>query len=259
MSGQESSEKPPEVKEIPWQGEGKRYSIPDSDFFIEEVKEPWDLFLESKYLKNSLGNPIHVIAVKNGIERIFSIRDPKRKPVADILTMPVGARSLDCYYSTLRALKTSHPMEIDGQQLIVLDVLKNDERVSRPLIELTKRFFVHNKGKLGYEHDHYLALNSKSEIKKWGRIIKGKVKKNLLVSTEPKNYPVHAHAGNTEEALALLATDFFEDLYVNVDDEWTNEVMNHTDANPLDRPTLFRFFGDPKRIQYAIDWVKAMK
>lgn len=249
-NGQELSESLPEIKTIPWQGKALKYKFPNSPLIVEEVIEPWDLFLESKYLGNDLGDELHVLAVQSRIERIFSIRDGSRRPLVDVLTMPENARSLSAYWSMIRVFRTSYPMTIDGEKLIVLEVLRNNVRASRNLQELAKKFFVAMHGQFHNEWPHYVALATKDERKRWHKMCRGKTRPVLLVGTQPAyQHLIDCHAATPEEAIALLRVSFFDRMYLNVDDKWTDEVMNHLQKVAIDRPHQFLFYGDKKKVE----------
>jgi hypothetical protein len=260
IHGQELNETRRKIKTMPWQGKGIKYAFPNSGLVVEEIRDPWDLLVESKYLNNNLADPVHVLAIQNGIERIFSIRDKDRRvPLADILTMPVNGRNLDPFWATQRVLKTSNPMKVDGQELIVLDVLQNDTRASKYWRAYAAEFFEAKGGILGNEHPHCLALNSKKEIKKWGRLSKGKDLPNMLIANKPayRNI-VHCHATTKEEALALLERSFIGWLYVCVDDAWTKEVIDHLEKEIMDRPEHYMFYGELVKVDASVARVKSM-
>ena len=261
IRGQELSETRRKIKVVPWQGKSIKYAFPKSSLVVEEIKDPWDLLIESKYLNNDLiSEPVHVLAVQNGIERIFSVRDKDRRvPLVDILTMPVGGRNLDPFWATQRILKTSHPMIVDGQKLIVLDVLQNNVRASKHWIAYAAEFFQAKGGVLDNEHPYSLALNSKKERKKWGRLSKGKDLPNMLIANKLAYEDiVHCHATTREEALALLERSFIGWLYVCVNDDWTKEVIDHLEKEIMDRPEHYMFYGDLVKVDASVARIKRM-
>jgi hypothetical protein len=228
------------LKVVPWQTRDIKFQIGTDPLFVEEVREPWDLWVESAYLQNSFGAPIHQLSVKNGLERIFSVRTlSNRMPLFDILTMPVGARHLSTYWCTKRGLKTSSPMTVDGQELIVLDVLqKGEKKANKAYIEIAKAFFTARGGRLNNEHSNNLAIQDKADVKTWTRIVHNELLENLFISSsKPKpNEPFLVHAISAEEAIASLRVRYWWKMTLDADNQDAEYVLDHLSAVKIDRP-----------------------
>jgi hypothetical protein len=228
------------LKVVPWQTRDIKFQIGIDPLFVEEVREPWDLWVESAYLHNSFGAPLHQLSVKNGLERIFSVRSyGSRMPLFDILTMPVGARTLSTYWSMKRGLKTSSPMTIDGQDLIVLDVLGDGEkRANKAYLAIAKAFFVARGGKLNNEHTNNLAVTTEEDVTTWTRIVHNELLENLFISSTKPKPGEHfvVHAVSAEEAVALLRVRYWWKMVLDADDPDAEHVLDHLSAYKIDRP-----------------------
>jgi hypothetical protein len=236
--------------EIPWEQRNVKYIFPGNHLVVEEVISPWDLLVESRYVGSILGTPIHQIAVRHGLERIFSIRQARnRLPLADILTRPVGARVLLPYWEHRRGLQTSSPLTIDNQDLLVVDVLKDNKFAPEPLIQLARTFFVGRGGILNEEHPTGCTLTAPGDIKKWTRIYSGKWTGDLLCGNLPDNLetvPVDlsqtTQVLDIDEAQALMRIKFFQTIFLDVREKWIPNVLDHLWAYAEDKPKLLFLF-----------------
>lgn len=235
---------------VPWIGKETKYQIGPAPLYVEEVKEPWDLWMESAYMQSSLGGVFHQTLIKNGLERLFSIRSNKRTPLCDILTMPVDARQLSTYWCTKRTLKTSSPMTIDGQELIVLDVFQQQEkRASDPFLGLARTFFKAHGGQLNDEHPNGLAISDKHEVHIWHEIAANRTLENILVSSKElfkEKYLVHATT--LEETIVLLRVKYWWNMYLDGDEPWAEQVIDHMISIASDKPRNLTILGSGEKV-----------
>src|SRR5690242_1500955 len=88
-----------------WQERPVKYTLEvgnDYHFTVEEVKTPWDLYLEGGIFDSEIGDTFHQTMVQNHMERIFSLRNEFGSPVCDIITKPEKAPDLDFTYGARR-------------------------------------------------------------------------------------------------------------------------------------------------------------
>lgn len=253
------------MNKLPWQENNLIYKFTKGDLIgvrIEEVREPWDLFLESCFLQTSFGEAFHVNAIQDNVEVIFSIRDDKREPIADILTMPVNAKRWDSYWPKVRVFKTSQPMTVNDRELIVLDVVSKDERrANKSCLEVAKMFYLGHKGILDNAHPNGLTLPEGKGLKKWKKIWRGAKDYNLCISSKVAYvHETQLQAFDMPKAIEMLSSGRFDEIYFNVDEPWIDRIMEHLKANRPDRPVKsFRFFGDPKRTNYYCKLIQQWK
>jgi hypothetical protein len=235
---------------IPWEHKNVKYIFPGGHLVVEEILSPWDLFVESRYIGTVLGTPVHQISVQHGLERIFSIRQARnRLPIVDILTRPVGARVLLPYWEHCRGLQTSNTFTIDGQDLLVIDVIKNNRRAPEQLLNLARAFFIGRGGILGDEHPTGCALTNQRDIQRWIKVYSGKWTGDLLCGNMPENLetvPIDllqtTQVLDIDEALTLMRIKFFNTIYLDVRETWIPDVLAHLWAYPEDKPKgLFLF------------------
>lgn len=235
----------------PWQTKLVKHVFGE-EFIIEEVRTPWDLYLEGRILQNSVRNPEHIQLVRDNQERIFSIRNANRDPLADIITMPVGADRKDSYWPAIRRLRTSCPMTVDDQQLIVLDVIdKLDLVADTQYVNLAKEFFLANGGQLNNEHATPLIHTSKKKVKEWKESKTGRF--NLAVGPR-KIDKEEALADDIESAHLLLTycSPFYE-VHFDIDTPWVTEVIEFMLKNKQTWPkNNWIFYGDGKK---GKEWV----
>src|SRR5438477_615837 len=122
MGNQTATESPNRL-EIFWQDRSVKYTFPGGHYLVEELKTPWDLYVEGRYFNSPVGDASHQIFVKNGMERYFSIRHKEGIPVCDIITRPESAPTLSYDWGPRRIFRTSNPMTVDGQKLVVMEVI----------------------------------------------------------------------------------------------------------------------------------------
>lgn len=239
---------------VPWEERKVKYIYPDKPLVIEEVKTPWDLLVEARYTGSLLGSPIHQISVRNGLERIFSIRQNiNRIPLAQILTRPVGARVLLPYWEHMRTLNTSNTFNIDKQDLMVIDVLQGIKRANEPILDLARQFFVGRGGVLGGEHPSGCVIENNKEFQKWKSVWSDQWGSDLLCGNWPQEPEAEpkvdrfrtTQALDTDEALALVRLKFFETVYLDVRESWITRILDHFDIYLTDRPkTIYLYSGD---------------
>jgi hypothetical protein len=239
--------------EIPWEQRNVKYIFPGNHLIVEEVISPWDLLVESRYIGSILGTLVHQIAVQRGLERIFSIRQARnRLPLADILTRPVGARVLLPYWEHCRGLQTSNTFSIDGQNLLVIDVLKDNKRAPEPILRLAREFFTGRGGVLGWEHPTSCVLTKHNDLQNWMRIYSGKWTSDLLCGDMPEDLekvpvdpPRTTQVLDVDEALILMRIKYFKTIFLDVREKWIPAILDHLLAYPEDKPKLlFLFPGD---------------
>lgn len=253
------------MNKVPWQENNLIYKFTKGEWAgirIEEIKEPWDLFLESCFLQTNFGDAFHVTAVKDKLEVILSIRDKNREPLADIITMPYKAKRYDAYWPKVRVFKTSHPMTIDERQLIVLDVIGKDERrAGKKCLQLATTFFLGHNGAFGNEHPNGLTIPDGKGLKRWKKIWRGEKHHNLCISsTTAYINETQGQAYTLTEAIDRLVYGKYDEIYFNSSDPWMERVLEHLKVNPPDRPSLtFRFFGDHTKTMRYMDEVKQWK
>lgn len=253
------------MNKVPWQENNLIYKFTKGEWAgirIEEIKEPWDLFLEACFLQTTFGDAFHVAAVENQLEVILSIRDKNREPLADIIAMPYKAKRYDAYWPKVRVFKTSQPMTVNDRQLIVLDVISKDERrASKKLLKLAITFFLSHNGVLACEHPNGLTIPEGKGLKKWKKIWRGEKHHNLCISSKTAYVnETQIQAYTLTEAIDKLAYGNYDEVYFNSSDPWMERVLDHLKANPVDRPALtFRFFGDHDKTAYYMDEVKQWK
>lgn len=253
------------MNQIPWQDKNLIYKFPKGEWAgltIEEVCEPWDLFLEACFLQTSFGDAFHVTAIKEKREVIFSIRDEKREPIADILTMPIKAKRYDPYWPKIRVLKTSHPMTIKEQDLIVLDVVsKNEKRASKECLRLAQAFYLKHNGVLDNEHPNGLVIAEGKTLKRWKKIWKGDKPYNLCIASKAAYInETQVQAFDLTMAISMLGSGSYNEIYMKVDEPWMDRVMDHLKENRPDRPVKnWRFFGDPQKVDEYIKLIKQWK
>jgi len=250
-----------------WQERPVKYAFPGGEVLVEEVKTPWDIFTEGRWVGSPIGNEFHQILVKNGIERIFSIRNPKGEPYCQILTKTAGSPVVSIDWAPYRGLLTSSPMTIDGQKLIVLDVISQGARhVDGPLLKLAKDFFISQGGILRGEHPNGLVFSDPKTIKEWTAITEKRVKSDLMISTKPIHddeirkvmRPHTSHAPNLELALLLLSSRYWHRCYLNSDEEWIFDVVAQMENDPDDQPHIINVCGRGDRSTALFERVKAM-
>lgn len=252
------------MKVIPWQERNLVYKFTKGEWAglrVELVQAPWDLFLESCFLQTSFGDAFHVSAVKENTEVILSIRDEKREPIADIITMPVKAKRYDAYWPKIRVLKTSQPMTINDQKLIVLDVVGKDEKRSKICVALVRELFLKYGGVLDNEFPNGLTIPEGKALKHWKKIWSGDKPHNLCISSKSAYMKeTQTQAYSLQTAIETLRSGSFDEIYINVDEPWADRVWDYLKMNRSDRPRkTWRFFGDPKVIDEYLKELKALK
>lgn len=231
--------------EIFWQARPVKYNFPGKAFSVEEVKTPWDLYVEGRYFDSPVGDELHQMLVRNGVERIFSIRTAKGTPQCDIICLPEGAPAISLAYALRRVFKTSYPMEVDGQKLIVCDVTAGrGSRATDQMIKFAEDFYLSNGGRLRGEHPNGFVYAERSEIRRWRRVLDQDIQIDLMISSKPIKEATERPdfeqdtmwAPNAEIAIALLQSRYWRRCYINGEDEWSAEIVDYMDANIDDMP-----------------------
>lgn len=253
------------MKTIPWEESNLIYKFTKGNYAgirIEEVKTPWDLFLEACFLQTTFGEAFHITTIEEGKEVIFSIRDGKREPMADIVTMPVKTKRYDSYWPIIRIFKTSKPMTVNGQELIVLDVVgTNGRRASKNCVSLAQTFFIEHGGILGGEHPNGLTLPEGKALNKWKKVWNGQKANNLCIGSKAAFViETQSQAFNLNMAISMLSANTYEEVYICVDEPWMELVMEHMKVNHPDRPVKsWRFYGDPQKVNEYIQMTRQWK
>jgi hypothetical protein len=252
------------LTEVPWEEKNTKYIFPGGHLVVEEIISPWDLLVESRYIGTILGTSVHQVAIQHGLERVFSIRQARnRLPLADILTRPVGARVLLPYWKHWRVLNTSNTFNIDGQELLVIEVLSQNKRAPEPLINLARAFFVGRGGVLGEECPTGYVLTAPREIEKWGQMCIGKWESDLLCGNMPKNLttvPIKfsrtTQVLDMDEALALMKIKYFKTIYLDVREAWVEGILDHLWVYPEDKPQMIFLFPASDRCEVLLKQAK---
>lgn len=267
MGNQEASPESKDSLGCYWQERPIKYIFPNGEILVEEVKTPWDIYTEGRWLGSPIGNEFHQILVKNGMERIFSIRNSKGEPYCEVLTRPKGAPMVNVDWASFRGLNTSSPMTIDDQKLIVLDVIgKGARRVDKPLMKLAQEFFVSQGGVLRNEHPNGLVFSEPKIVKQFQAILDKNVKIDLMISSKPirgedirKLWRAHtAHATNLELALLLLSSRYWHRCHINGDEEWTSDVVAQMEDDKDDQPSIINIYGHSDHAKALFERVTIM-
>ncbi len=244
---------------IPWIDNSVKFIIktePGKGLRIEQIKEPWDLYLEGHFLQSEIGSPDHIDWIKDGKEVIFSIRDLKREPLADIICMPIDAFRYDDYWKHLRVFKTSSPMTVSGEELVVLEVIgKGGKRAKNNLLDVAKKFFVTKGGDFNNEWPFGVDVKNEKELKKWQKRNRTYVDWNLCIDSKASHTLECQLQSYTLEDTINKLRGFFDNIYINADLLWTEKVMDHLEEHPADLPKgKFYVYGhnEDRRDQYLV-------
>lgn len=257
MGAQSASVKEPENRlEIFWSTRPVKFTFPSGLIHVEEVKTPWDLYVESRFFDSPIGTTFHQTLVKHGLERIFSIRDKAGIPACDIITRPEDAPQYNFAWGMRRVFKTSCPMVVDGQRLIVLEVTaQKGHRAEEPILGLAKQFFLSQGGVLRGEHPNGLIYTNKREIRRWRNIIDENVVLDMMVGSKPiKEAQKHlapdtVFVPNADIAIELFGVRYWYRCHINADDEWTDKILDYLERNPEDQPNVIEVYGNGPRFK----------
>lgn len=252
-----------------WQDCSVVYSFPGGKLQVEEVKAPWDLFLEGTFFSSPIpADEFHQILIKNGIERIFSIRETeKRIPLCTILTKPKDAPVLSFGWGARRVFRTSVPMTINKEKLIVLDVLEDKgRRASAQNLRFAEQFYLANGGKLKGEHPNCLVWKTHKEIETWRSIVELRTKLDIMASEtilseakkEEKFSPDTVLTPNAQLTILMLSQRNWNKLHINGDEVWAPEVIDHMQRNPNDQPSKITVWGTTPRADEIFEQVTAL-
>ena len=261
MGSQTVSQSKDTLTRMFWQERPVKWTISTNDdekFHLEEVKTPWDLFIEGAIFDSEVGDTMHQTLVQNHLERIFSVRNEDGLPICDIITKPEKAPLLDFKYGARRVFNTSSPMTIDGEKLIVLDVVGiKGSRVKGPVLQLAKAIFLGNGGRLDEEHPNGLIYSEKKDIKHWRRIVESEVLLDLIISSKPlkevdDNIKRTAWcASNLEVAKTLIDQRYWNKFHLNGDDIWAKDILDYIEADEDAAPQgIIVYGGDNARVLY---------
>lgn len=236
-----------------WQDRPVKYKINRNEriYTVEELRTPWDLYVEGSIFSSEVGDVLHQVMVANRMERIFSIRNESGHPICDILTTPEGAPLLDFSYGARRVFLTSAPMTVDGEKLIVMDVIsRRGNRAADPVVGLARDFYLAMGGQLRGEHPNGLVYQDKHDIKQWRKIVDADIKVDLMVSSEP----IHSqgikantwHATSLAMAKSLLDARYWAKLHLNGDEDWACEVLAHIERDRDAMPDRIVVYGGDK-------------
>lgn len=256
MGNTSTTDAPSSLAPIFWQDRPRVYAMEETNhgkIFIEEVKTPWDLYIEGVIFDSQIGDTHHQNLVANKMVRIFSLRNEEGNPMCNVLTKPEKAPDLDLYYGARRVFNTSAPMTIDGEPLVVLDVLgKHGIRVKQPLLGLAKAFFLGNGGRLNGEHPNGLIYNTKRDIKRWRSIAEADTLADIVISESPlrgissKLRSNTFYARSAAVAKSLLDERYWDYCHINGCDPWVADVVAHMEADPEAVPNHITVWNDPK-------------
>jgi hypothetical protein len=267
MGNQEASTKSTDSIMPYWQENAIKFVFPGERMGVEEIKTPWDLYVEGRWQNSSIGNEFHQALVRNGVERIFSIRDAHRRPYCEILTRPQESPVVSIDWAPRRGLNTSSPMTIDGQKLIVLDVIAmGGRRVEGPVLQLAKDFFLSQGGVLRGEHPNGLVFSDPKTVREWQAIVEKNVKIDLVISShriKDKEFqrlrrPHIVHGTNLELAVLLLESRYWHRCHLNGDEEWISNVVAHMENEKDDQPAIINVYGKSDHAKAIFERVKTM-
>lgn len=248
-----------------WQDRPVKYKLNTGEkiYTVEEVKTAWDLFVEGALFGSEVGDELHQVMVREGMERIFSIRTDEGKPLCDIITKPVAAPSLDFTYGARRIFHTSTPMTVDGQKLIVLDVVgRRGNRPNDSIIKLARDFYLSQGGRLNEEHPNGLVYTDRKDVKRWRKIVDADVIVDLVISEKPlKEIDKRIrkdtfHATTLPMAKALLDRRFWDVCHIDGDMEWAGEVLDYIEADWDNRPQGIYVYGGGERSKAILQRAK---
>lgn len=211
-----------------------------------------------------MGLPEHIGWVQEGKEVVFSLRNHEREPMADIVCMPFPIVRYDGYWSKLRTLKTSKPMIVDNKKLIVLDVIGSSfQTPSASINEIVKEFYLKMGGKLDDEWPYGVAFKKYKDIKRWQKSSHLYTTWNLCISSSIAFVKeCQTQAFNFRQATDLLK-GIFDDIYLNVDDPWAEDIMKYWEKHPRDRETGRFYVYSPSSnnatLKKFLEWHKTLK
>lgn len=248
-----------------WQDRPVKYTYEGGHIRVEELKTPWDVYVEGRYFDSPISGTLHQVLIKTGLERVFSIRNADGVPVCDIVTRPQNAPPLSLLWGARRAFHTSSPMTVDGQKLIVMDVVgSKGVRVAEPLIKLAKEFFLAHGGVLRGEHPSGLIYTDRREIKRWKKVVDFEILLDIMIASKPIKkaeqmmLPDTVQAPNAEVAIELLSSRNWYRCFINVDDPWTDQVIDFLENYPEEQPPTIRVYGSGPRFKPNFDRITAM-
>jgi hypothetical protein len=264
--GNQTTATPKNPVKIFWQARPVKYVFPGGRYVVEEAKTPWDLYVEGRFLGSHLGDEFHVLMVKHGMERIFSIRTDMGLPICDIITKPVNAPTLSLVYGARRVLHTDVPMEVDGEKLVVLEVTaQKGNRAPDPLIRLAKDFYLAMGGRLDEKFPNGLLYSDKKDIKLWRKIVGMDILLDIMISSKPITEAskrlkpnLTIHAPNAELAIFLLGTRYWDRCHLQGDDPWTEEVLSHIEKESEDLPYNMSVYGHTNAAKSLYKRVEAL-
>lgn len=236
-----------------WQDRPVKYTIhrAEREYTVEELRTPWDLYVEGSIFSSEVGDVLHQVMVANRMERIFSIRNIEGHPLCDILTAPEGKPLLDFSYGARRVFLTSSPMTVDGEKLVVMDVIsRRGNRAADPVVSLAKDFYLAMGGQLRGEHPNGLVFQNKQDVKQWRKIVDADIKLDLMISAEPiKGQGIKAntwHAPTLAMAKSLLDARYWAKLHLNGDEDWACEVLSYIERDAETMPDRIIVYGGDK-------------
>jgi hypothetical protein len=249
-----------------WQNRSVKYTFPGGRYVVEEVKSPWDLYVEGQFFQSHLGDEFHILMVKHGMERIFSIRSDVGMPQCDIITKPANAPTLSLAYGARRVLHTGIPMEVDGEKLIVLEITATrGNRAPEPLLRLARDFYLAMGGRLTEEFPNGLIYSDRKDIKMWNKVGSADVLLDIMLSTKPivEALPnlkpnLTIHIPNAELAIFMLGIRYWDRCFFQTDDPWTEEVLAHIEKVPEDMPYNMTVYGRPEAIERIKPRIQAL-
>jgi hypothetical protein len=254
VCGQHLKEWQLNVNQIPWLEKVVKFQVkagPYRGYKIEEVRVPWDLFIEGRLVGTNLGDEKHVSLVTENQERIFSLRNQHREPEASIVCIPPDSEVMKESWTKERILKTSKTMIIDDQPLRAITILARHggKTVPSDMIKVFGEFFQEYGGILDNEWPGGMIIKKeekkKSEDKGWNLCVASKLQLTNDCST---------HRFHAKEAIQALKSSTYDDVYLWANDEWMEEVVEYLKNNPKDAPkrTLY-VFGDKSKRRKLMD------
>jgi hypothetical protein len=250
---------------IYWQARPVKYTFPGGRFVIEEVKTPWDLYVEGEFFGNHLGDEFHVLAVRYGAERIFSLRTDSGIPQCQIITKPLNAPALSLIYGARRVFHTNNPMTVDGEKLVVLDIIaKSGRRAADPILGLAKDFYLAMGGRLDGSLPTGLIYTSKRDIKRWRNVVDANVILDIMISANPikealdKMAPDTVHVQNAELAIYMLGARYWNRAFIQCDDPFVKEVVDYMENERDDQPYNMSLYGRSPEARQLQERLKKM-
>lgn len=262
-----SAAESPNSLKLFWQERPVKYEFPGGRYRVEEVKAPWDLFVEGRYFDTSVGQEFHQILVRNKVERIFSIRATDTGiPICSIITKPKDMPAISFIWGPRRVFRTSSPITIDKQELVVQEVIGHQGyRAADPIVNLAQDFFVAQGGVLSEEHPRGVIFTDKKQGARWKDVVDQKVKIDIMISTDPIKEAeadidpfFTIRAPNMELALLLFSGRYWKKCYINGEEELAEQVIAHMEKEKEDRPNSITVYGKGDQVNALFARAKTM-